>query len=135
MFAKRRAPPVPERGEVADGRVGGRRVLRRRDRRDRHRDDAGRRRARSAPVTMTIGRLRHVLDADGARSPMPVIQLASIGTQMTEAFAGLDRIREIRRDGHRRSTKTRSSPPMPDIRGDVEFDDVSFEYSRGDARA
>ena len=28
---------------------------------------------------------------------MPVIQLASIGTQITEAFAGLDRIREIRR--------------------------------------
>ena len=27
---------------------------------------------------------------------MPVIQLASIGTQITEAFAGLDRIREIR---------------------------------------
>ena len=28
---------------------------------------------------------------------MPVIQLANIGTQITEAFAGLDRIREIRR--------------------------------------
>ena len=28
---------------------------------------------------------------------MPVIQLASIGTQMSEAFAGLDRIREIRK--------------------------------------
>ena len=28
---------------------------------------------------------------------MPVIQLASIGTQISEAFAGLDRIREIRR--------------------------------------
>ena len=28
---------------------------------------------------------------------VPVVQLASIGTQMTEAFAGLDRIREIRR--------------------------------------
>ena len=27
----------------------------------------------------------------------PVIQMSSIGTQITEAFAGLDRIREIRR--------------------------------------
>ena len=26
----------------------------------------------------------------------PVVQIASIGTQITEAFAGLDRIREIR---------------------------------------
>ena len=31
----------------------------------------------------------------------PVVQMASIGTQITEAFAGLDRIREIRRDGDR----------------------------------
>ena len=27
----------------------------------------------------------------------PIVQIASIGTQITEAFAGLDRIREIRR--------------------------------------
>src|SRR3954447_15725116 len=61
---------------------------------------------------------------------MPVIQLANIGTQMTEAFAGLDRIREIRKmatedeeDAHRR--------PMPDVRGEVEFDDVTFEYNPG----
>jgi subfamily B ATP-binding cassette protein MsbA len=61
---------------------------------------------------------------------MPVIQLANIGTQMTEAFAGLDRIREIRKmatedqeDAHRR--------PMPDTRGEVEFDDVTFEYNPG----
>ena len=26
---------------------------------------------------------------------MPVVELASIGTQITEAFAGLDRIREV----------------------------------------
>jgi subfamily B ATP-binding cassette protein MsbA len=49
---------------------------------------------------------------------------------MTEAFAGLDRIREIRKmatedqeDADRR--------PMPDTRGEVEFDDVTFEYNPG----
>src|SRR5436190_9594124 len=61
---------------------------------------------------------------------MPVVQLANIGTQITEAFAGLDRIHEIRtmatedqEDAQRRS--------MPDVRGEVEFQDVSFEYNPG----
>ena len=44
---------------------------------------------------MTIGDLVMYLSFT-ALMTMPVIQLASIGTQMTEAFAGLDRIREIR---------------------------------------
>jgi subfamily B ATP-binding cassette protein MsbA len=65
-----------------------------------------------------------------AMMTMPVIQLASIGTQLTEAFAGLDRIREIRRmatedqeDADRRA--------LPEMRGDVRFDDVTFEYNPG----
>ena len=33
----------------------------------------------------------------------PLVQIASIGTQVSEAFAGLDRIREIRDDGDGRS--------------------------------
>ena len=45
--------------------------------------------------TMTVGDLVMYL-AFTALMTMPVVQLASIGTQMTEAFAGLDRIREIR---------------------------------------
>ncbi len=31
----------------------------------------------------------------------PVVQIASIGTQISEAFAGLDRIRELMRDADR----------------------------------
>jgi subfamily B ATP-binding cassette protein MsbA len=61
---------------------------------------------------------------------VPVVQLANIGTQITEAFAGLDRIREIRQmatedqeDAHKDS--------MPSLRGDVEFDNVTFEYNPG----
>src|SRR5213075_2539500 len=57
-------------------------------------------------------------------------QLANIGTQMTEAFAGLDRIREIKKmatedqeDAARRA--------ITDIRGEVEFQDVTFEYNPG----
>ena len=45
---------------------------------------------------MTIGDFVMYLTLTGLIT-LPVIQLASIGTQLTEAFAGLDRIREIRR--------------------------------------
>jgi ABC-type multidrug transport system fused ATPase/permease subunit len=61
---------------------------------------------------------------------MPVIQLANIGTQMTEAFAGLDRIREIRR----MSTEDEQDAhlaPIPEVQGAVDFDDVVFEYNPG----
>jgi subfamily B ATP-binding cassette protein MsbA len=59
---------------------------------------------------------------------MPLIEIANIGTQITEAFAGLDRIREIKgmttedADDAERETLTA-------ITGDVEFKDVTFEYS------
>src|SRR5213595_1247192 len=79
--------------------------------------------------SMTIGDLVMYLSFT-ALMTMPVIQLASIGTQLSEAFAGLDRIREIRRmstedqeDEHR--------APLPDVRGAVEFEDVTFEYNAG----
>jgi ABC-type multidrug transport system fused ATPase/permease subunit len=79
--------------------------------------------------TMTIGDFIMYLSMV-ALITMPVIQLANIGTQMTEAFAGLDRIREIRKmatedqeDAMRR--------PMPDVQGEVEFQDLSFEYNPG----
>src|SRR5436853_656236 len=61
---------------------------------------------------------------------LPLINIASIGTQITEAFAGLDRIREIRKlvtedseDGARAA--------LDDVRGDVVFEDVSFAYVPG----
>ncbi|HLF57873.1 MAG TPA: ABC transporter transmembrane domain-containing protein, partial [Thermoanaerobaculia bacterium] len=60
----------------------------------------------------------------------PVAEIASIGTQVTEAFAGLDRIREI----FGRTTEDAgdaAKSPLPDIAGDVEFDDVWFEYVEG----
>ena len=61
---------------------------------------------------------------------MPVVQLANIGTQITEAFAGLDRIHEIRKMAteDQEDAKRRA---MPEVRGEVEFKDVSFEYNPG----
>jgi len=60
----------------------------------------------------------------------PVIQVVSIGSQITEAFAGLERIRELRNempedqgDGSLRA--------LPRVVGHVEFRDVSFEYQEG----
>jgi subfamily B ATP-binding cassette protein MsbA len=60
----------------------------------------------------------------------PMVQLASIGTQISEAFAGLDRIREIRGMATEDAEDARREPAR-ELRGDVEFDDVSFEYNPG----
>jgi ABC-type multidrug transport system fused ATPase/permease subunit len=61
---------------------------------------------------------------------MPLIQIASIGTQITEAFAGLDRIREIRQMATE-DQEDRSREAAGTIRGDVAFEDVSFAYNPG----
>ena len=79
--------------------------------------------------SMTIGDLVMYLSFT-ALMTMPVIQLASIGTQMSEAFAGLDRIREIRRMATE-DQEDESRAPLPDVRGEVEFDGVTFEYNAG----
>jgi ABC-type multidrug transport system fused ATPase/permease subunit len=57
----------------------------------------------------------------------PLVQIASIGTQITEAFAGLDRIHDLLRTGTE-IDEEQSRAPLPVVRGDVAFEDVSFEY-------
>ncbi|MEO8256780.1 MAG: ABC transporter ATP-binding protein [Acidobacteriota bacterium] len=79
--------------------------------------------------TMTVGDLVMYL-AFTAMMTIPVVQLASIGTQMTEAFAGLDRIREIRMMATE-DQEDQTRAPLTDVRGDVAFEDVSFEYNPG----
>jgi subfamily B ATP-binding cassette protein MsbA len=59
----------------------------------------------------------------------PLVSIASIGTQITEAFAGLDRIREIL-DMTPSSTRI-ARAPVERLRGDVAFDTVWFEYNPG----
>lgn len=60
----------------------------------------------------------------------PIVQMSNIGSQLTEAFAGLDRTEELMNmtpedDGTVRTAKIDS------IRGDIEFKDVSFAYEEG----
>jgi ABC-type multidrug transport system fused ATPase/permease subunit len=78
---------------------------------------------------MTIGDLVAYLSLT-ALMTMPVIQLASIGTQMSEAFAGLDRIREIRKMATE-DDEDESRQPLSNVRGELTFDDVSFQYNPG----
>ena len=78
---------------------------------------------------MTVGDLVMYLSFT-AMMTMPVIQLASIGTQLSEAFAGLDRIREIRRMATE-DDEDASRAALPEVSGAVEFDAVSFEYNPG----
>ena len=59
----------------------------------------------------------------------PLVQIASIGTQVSEAFAGLDRIREIREMATEDQADA-TKQAMRDVDGRVEFQDVTFEYVR-----
>jgi subfamily B ATP-binding cassette protein MsbA len=60
----------------------------------------------------------------------PLIQMSSIGTQLSEAMAGLDRIREIKSMATE-DDEDESREPLGVIQGDVIFEDVSFEYDAG----
>ncbi len=60
----------------------------------------------------------------------PLVQISNIGTQISEAFAGLDRIREIRAmDTEDVGDEDRQ--PVTDVEGDIRFEDVTFSYSEG----
>ena len=59
----------------------------------------------------------------------PLVQMASIGTQITDAFAGLDRIRELRSmptevDGDE------GREALARVEGEIAFESVSFSYDR-----
>ena len=57
----------------------------------------------------------------------PMVQISSVGTQLGEAIAGLDRIREI----HARPTELDDDDArqsLDTLRGDITFEDVVFEY-------
>jgi len=60
----------------------------------------------------------------------PIFQIVSIGTQLTEAVAGLERTREVLRERPEDEDPHRIRV-LADIRGEVVFDRVSFAYSGG----
>ncbi len=60
----------------------------------------------------------------------PIVQMSNIGSQLTEAFAGLDRTEElmntpIEDDGTLRTIR------LNEIKGNIEFKEVSFSYEEG----
>ncbi len=60
----------------------------------------------------------------------PVAQIASIGTQITEALAGLDRTREVLAENREDEDPERSTV-LPVINGRIEFEQVDFSYEPG----
>lgn len=60
----------------------------------------------------------------------PIVQLVSIGTQLTEAVAGLDRTNEILREREEDRDPSRSVS-LETIGGDVRFEEVTFSYEPG----
>lgn len=78
--------------------------------------------------TMTLGELVTYIFFTGLMA-LPLIEIASIGTQITEALAGLDRIREIRNVA-REDEEDESRQALDDLAGEVIFDDISFEYRK-----
>ena len=60
----------------------------------------------------------------------PIIQMSNIGSQLTEAFAGLDRTEELMNMQSEANHEIRKVE-LNKIIGDVEFKDVSFSYEKG----
>lgn len=57
----------------------------------------------------------------------PILQMASIGTQITEAFAGLDRMDELLAR-EREVDDPRRTVALSAVEGRIEFEDVAFAY-------
>ena len=79
--------------------------------------------------TMTLGGVIMYLFFIGLVAA-PLVQIASIGTHITEAFAGLDRIHEIR-EMRTEDQADAERAPLATVDGAVEFDHVTFSYVPG----
>lgn len=79
--------------------------------------------------TMTVGDFVMYVFFTGLVAA-PLVQISSISTQLSEAFAGLDRIREIR-SLLTEDDDDASREPLPAVTGDIAFDDVTFAYQEG----
>ncbi len=60
----------------------------------------------------------------------PVVQIAAIGTQISEAFAGLDRIHDLM-TMPTEDDEDNTRQPLSSVDGAIVFDDVTFEYTAG----
>lgn len=57
----------------------------------------------------------------------PIVQMSNIGSQLTEAMAGLDRTQELMDMTEENDPEVRTVK-LAEIKGDMVFDDVSFSY-------
>jgi subfamily B ATP-binding cassette protein MsbA len=60
----------------------------------------------------------------------PIVQMSNIGSQLTEAFAGLDRTEEIMNYPLEDALGSRILN-LPNFKGDIRFENVSFAYEEG----
>ena len=60
----------------------------------------------------------------------PIVQMSNIGSQLTEAFAGLDRTEEIMKMDPEDMKEDRPIT-LEEVNGDIEYDKVSFAYEEG----
>lgn len=60
----------------------------------------------------------------------PIVQMSNIGSQLTEAFAGLDRTAEIM-DSAPENDETERPNKLTSMKGDIRFEKVSFAYEEG----
>src|SRR5260221_601645 len=78
---------------------------------------------------MTIGDFLNYILFTGMLAA-PVVQMAAIGTQISEAFAGLDRIRELMQMTTE-DQEDAAAAALGEIAVEVAFEGVSFEYNPG----
>ncbi len=60
----------------------------------------------------------------------PIVQMSNIGSQLTEALAGLDRTEELMNMDPEEDPENRTIQ-LENIKGDIIFDNVSFSYEKG----
>ncbi|MEJ6792617.1 MAG: ABC transporter ATP-binding protein [Lacinutrix sp.] len=60
----------------------------------------------------------------------PIIQMSNIGSQLTEALAGLDRTEELMNMAAEEDDENRTVE-LENFKGEIEFNNVSFEYEEG----
>jgi len=60
----------------------------------------------------------------------PIVQMSNIGSQLTEALAGLDRTEELM-NMEAEEDDIKRTITLNDVKGEIVFDDVSFAYEEG----
>jgi len=79
--------------------------------------------------TMTLGDFVTFIFFSGLVAA-PLVSIAEIGTQISEAFAGLDRIHEVQQE-MTESEDDADKDPLGNVMGQIALEDVTFAYEEG----